>query len=120
MSWWNFKKEEPQTEVPEVKVEELPNYEDTGVTKELTPASPDFLNPKKSEPFFVRLDKFQDARSNLSEIGKRIEEMELVLEKLSEVKLKEDEEIDSWKEEMKKIRQNLSSIDKSLFDKVQF
>lgn len=123
MSWWIFgKKEEIKAPVvsPEVSVETLDTYESTGITRQLQPTSPNFAVAKKTEPFFVRIDKFQDARKNLTEIGKKLKEMETILVKISETKQKEDEELDSWKEEMKNIRSFLTTIDQNLFEKVQF
>jgi hypothetical protein len=123
MSWWIFGKKE-ETKLPEIReapVENIDNnFENIGVTRELQASSPNFAVAKKSEPFFVRIDKFQDAKKNLGEIGKRLKEMETVLGKINETKIKEDEEIASWKEEMKNIRSFLSTIDQNLFNRVQF
>jgi len=124
MSWWIFGKKEEVKEIPlesEVSIESVDNtIENIGVTKQLQSNSPNFAVARKSEPFFVRIDKFQDARKNLTEIGKKLRDMEDVLTKVNETKIKEDEELASWKEEMKNIRSFLSSIDQNLFDRVQF
>lgn len=124
MSWWIFGKKEEVKQSPsieEIPIENVDNtIENIGVTKELSSSNPNFSVAKRSEPFFVRIDKFQDARKNLTEIGKRLKDMENVLEKINETKIKEDEEISSWKEEMKNIRSNLSTIDQNLFSRVQF
>jgi len=124
MSWWIFGKKEEVKLPPiehEVSIESVDNtIENIGVTRELQASSPNFAVAKKSEPFFVRIDKFQDTKKNLAEIGKRLKEMETVLGKINETKIREDEEIASWKEEMKNIRSFLSTIDQNLFNKVQF
>lgn len=140
MSWWIFGKKEETSmdnvklakvdEIPEISVEpvETPELvsEESNNIREIksimptTSSSPNLEVAKKSEPFFVRVDKFSDARKNLSAIGDRLKDMEEVLAKIDEVKAKEDEEISSWKEEMKEIRSHLSNIDDSLFNKVQF
>ena len=74
----------------------------------------------KTEPFFVRMDKFQDTRKNLSEVVIRLKDMERILEKITEAKAKEDAELASWKEETRKIKSYLSTIEQSLFNKIQF
>lgn len=73
---------------------------------------------KESEPFFVRIDKFNEAKKNLVEISKKIETMESILDKLTETKAKEDAEISSWKQEITKIRSYVSEIDDSIFNKI--
>jgi hypothetical protein len=72
----------------------------------------------KNEPFFVRIDRFNDAKKNLFEIEKKLREMENVLVKIGETKQKEDEEIDSWKQDMKIIRSYLEDINQSVFSKL--
>jgi hypothetical protein len=54
----------------------------------------------KSDPFFVRIDKFNDAKKNLIEIEKKMRDMENVLARLGDTKQKEDAEIESWKQDM--------------------
>lgn len=124
MSWWIFGKKEEVNLPPiehEMSIESVDNtFENTGVTRELQASSPNFAVAKKSEPFFVRIDKFQDTKKNLTEIGRRLKDIETILGKINEAKAREDEEISSWKEEMKNIRSFLSTIDQSLFNKVQF
>ncbi|MBS3079737.1 hypothetical protein J4218_06460 [Candidatus Pacearchaeota archaeon] len=129
MSWWIFGKKEEKVEepvessisLPDISVESVDNtLENIGVTKELQSSSPNFEVAKKSEPFFVRMDKFQDTRKNLSEVVIRLKDMERILEKITEAKAKEDAELASWKEETRKIKSYLSTIEQSLFNKIQF
>lgn len=72
----------------------------------------------KSEPFFVRIDKFNEAKKNLIEIERKMRDMENVLVKLGETKQREDEEIESWKEDMKIIKGYLDEINGSVFSKL--
>lgn len=78
----------------------------------------EFGESKDKAPFFVRIDKFNDARENLRMVSKRLKEMDKVLEKIQEVKMREDEELAAWKEEMKLIRENLTKIDEDIFSKL--
>lgn len=73
---------------------------------------------KSSEPFFVRIDKFNDARGNLHLINGKLKEMGKILEKIEETKTREDHEIDAWKMDIKEIRENLSQIDEDIFNKI--
>lgn len=131
MSWWIFGKNEDKIEDKplegsmanqNISIEEIESdFEKTSHLKELPSMSNHNISiEKKSNTFFVRIDRFQNARNNLSEIEKRMKEMESILIKLNETKCKEDTEIESWKEEMKTIKSCLSIIDQSLFEKTQF
>lgn len=128
MSWWIFGKKEEMpvmnTETPMEEeqihveaVDELPELQ----PKTLSPStSPNFEVAKKTEPLFVRIDKFQEAKDNLANIEQKLSRMESILETLGEEKAKEDDEIANWREELREIRSNLSGIDQNLFNKVQF
>ncbi len=70
------------------------------------------------QPFFIRIDKFDDAKKNLQEINKKLKDMQNVLEKINEIKNKEDEELASWKEDIKNIKAYLTEIDSDVFNKI--
>ncbi len=72
----------------------------------------------KADPFFVRIDKFNEAKKNLVEIEKKMRDMENVLARLGETKQKEDDEIDSWKQDMKEIKAHLEDINDSVFSRL--
>lgn len=72
----------------------------------------------KSEPFFVRIDKFNEAKKSLVEIERKMRDMEEVLVKLGETKEKEDEEIDSWKQDLRVIKGYLGDINDSVFSRL--
>ncbi len=72
----------------------------------------------RNEPFFVRIDKFNEARKSLVEIERKLRDMENILVKIGETKQKEDEEIDSWKTDMKTIRNYLEDINESVFSRL--
>ncbi|MEM4181777.1 MAG: hypothetical protein QXX68_01325 [Candidatus Pacearchaeota archaeon] len=101
---------QPQMQISPVQ-SDLPEKELSTTIRELE-GTPD------KAPFFVRIDKFNDARENLRMIAKRLKEMDRVLEKIQEVKVREDEELAAWKEEMKSIRENLAKIDEDVFNKL--
>lgn len=71
-----------------------------------------------ADPIFVRIDKFQLAKKSIEQIRKKIDEMESVIEKLNEVKAKEEEEIKSWSSEISNLKMKLSEIDSNIFDQI--
>ena len=73
---------------------------------------------KQIEPIFVRIDKYQEAQKDFDEIKKKIKNIESVLRKIKDKKVKEDLEIASWNEELEKIKSRLSEIDSNIFDQI--
>ncbi len=72
----------------------------------------------KTEPVFVRIDKYQEALINFQDIKKRILETEDLLKEINEIKTKEEKELQEWEEEIKSAKEKLDKIDESLFGKL--
>jgi len=73
---------------------------------------------KRTEPLFVKLEKYEGALSTFNEIKLRVSEMDSMLKNIKEVKKQEEEEIDEWEKEIEMIKSRLDQIDKDLFNKV--
>jgi len=73
---------------------------------------------EKSEPVFVRLDKFQNAVKNFSEIKRQLVEIESYLEEIKKIRLNEDQELGEWEREILNIKEKLESIDRGVFSKL--
>jgi hypothetical protein len=72
----------------------------------------------KKDPFFIRMDKFNESKRNLIEIEKKMRDMENVLARLGDAKEREDAEIESWKSDMKEIKGYLEDINESVFSRL--
>lgn len=96
------------------------------ITKEIE--EPEFKMPRikevreiksaKLEPVFVRIDKYQESLLGFHEIKKKILEIESLLKDIKEIKSKEELELQSWEEEIRKTKERLAEIDSDLFQKV--
>lgn len=73
---------------------------------------------KKVEPVFVRLDKFNMTMQTFEEIKMKIEEIENVLRKTSEIKSKEEQELADWEREIQMIKSRIELIDRNVFNKL--
>jgi hypothetical protein len=106
----------------EVPVEELPqdfhfpepqfNEKKTIELSAMQPA------PKTTEPIFVRIDKFHEARKDFEEIKRKLKEIDSVLKRVKDIKAKEDAEILGWSGEIEKVKTRISGIDESFFNKM--
>ncbi len=128
MGWFNSKKKEE--EIPQLPSLQQVNPR-VGLKQDSAVVMNDFskvssttqeigsnCQMNKSEPFFIRVDKFNEAKKNLIEIERKMRDMEEVLVKLGETKEREDEEIDSWKQDLKVIKGYLGDINDSVFSRL--
>jgi len=88
-------------------------------TLELSPQMPPAEKiTKKVEPIFVRIDKFQDAQKDFKQIKEKVKEIESVLKKVKTIKEKEEAEINSWTEDLEKLKARLAEIDANIFNQL--
>ena len=73
---------------------------------------------RKTDPIYVRIDKFKSAVKSFEEIKVRVTEIESLLGKIREVKQKEDQELREWEQEVETIKARIDSIDTNIFSKL--
>jgi len=127
MSWFSLGKKEKVVELP-VQVpqivapaEELPSPPKELLAKDVPAITQEFSSgegDKGAEPFFVRIDRFNDARNRFNEISSQLKDMERILMKFQETQEKEKEEIEDWKKDIVDIKDYLSEVDKDVFNKI--
>jgi hypothetical protein len=88
------------------------------LSKQKSFETPEKQFPKKSEPIFVRLDKFESTSQALDEIKERIIEIEKYLDKTKELKEQEEKELEDWERELEILKSKLDSIDKNIFSAI--
>ena len=126
MGWFGSNKREQEVskdvlikEIPEIQSPKPIVTQDFPTISSVERENPLGITPgDKKDPFFVRIDKFNEAKKNLTEIELKLRDMENILAKIGDVKQKEDHEIESWKKDMGTIRGHLESINQSVFSKL--
>ena len=117
------------------KNEEFQGYEK--MRKPLTREIPsDFRAPQKSmarvvpeefreaatrvreEPIFIRIDKFEESLKTFEKIKDKIMEMDKMLRDTKNIKEEEEKELNSWEEEVQKIKGQIEKINRDIFSKV--
>ena len=73
---------------------------------------------RPADSIFVKIEDFQEAQKDFKEITKEIKKIEKVLVKVRDKKIKEDEEIADWTDEIEKTKSKLSEIDSEIFSKL--
>lgn len=70
------------------------------------------------EPLFIKIDRFQEAVKKFEEVKSKVTDIENALMKIKDMREKEDQELRSWEEEIKIMKEKVSNIDNSLFNKI--
>ncbi len=74
--------------------------------------------PKKIEPLFIKLDKFEGAMNTLEDTKQKISEIESLLTNIKEIKSREEQELTNWQKEIQEIKIKINTLDKELFGKL--
>jgi len=74
---------------------------------------------RKTEPIFIRIDKFEQSLQAFEKIKKNIAEIKKMFEEVKELKEKEEKELSLWESEIQKMKQQIDRIDRDIFSKVQ-
>ncbi|MEI7719426.1 MAG: hypothetical protein WCI72_06145 [archaeon] len=71
-----------------------------------------------SDSIFVRIDKFNSAKHDVDEIGRDLKQITQVIEKITDIKLKEDEEITEINKTLEEIKNRINRIDLEVFNRI--
>jgi len=72
----------------------------------------------KNTDVFVKIDKFYSARKALGDTQQKLEEMDELLRRIRETKLREEQELNGWDAELTKVKARVNEISGNLFEKV--
>ncbi|HPD81809.1 MAG TPA: hypothetical protein PK357_01780 [Candidatus Pacearchaeota archaeon] len=108
--------------------EEHPAYEESFPlmpsikSREITPSRryrEKSTGAKKVEPVFVRLDKFEEGMNLFDDIKAQIADMEHLIKNTKEIKQKEEEELNSWQNQLQEVKRQIERVDRDIFSKIE-
>ncbi|MFH1408331.1 MAG: hypothetical protein ABIH34_00325 [Nanoarchaeota archaeon] len=67
-------------------------------------------------PIFVKIDEYKDIVAIIAQIKSKLQEGRELLEKIEDIKNKEEGELDQWRAELDEVQRKMSFIDKTLFE----
>ncbi|MCX6749334.1 MAG: hypothetical protein NTW17_01140 [Candidatus Pacearchaeota archaeon] len=73
---------------------------------------------QESEPVFIRIDKFEEGLRTFEAIKSQISEIEKILAETKRIKEKEDIELRSWENELKRMKGEIEKISRDIFSKI--
>lgn len=77
------------------------------------------VRAKRTEPVFIRIDKFEESLKLFDKIKGQMSEVEKMLKGIKELKEKEDEELENWGSEIQAMKQKVEKVDKDLFSTIE-
>ncbi|MFH1327177.1 MAG: hypothetical protein ABIH59_03565 [archaeon] len=75
--------------------------------------------PFRREPVFIRIDKFEDALKTFEKTKKEVSEIEKALRDISTVREDENKELESWQNEVVKVKEQIEKVDKDIFSRIE-
>ena len=75
--------------------------------------------PQQTADVFVRIDKFHTARKSLSEIKNRLNDIDELVRRIRDTKLKEEQELAGWEKELLQIKTRVQTVAENIFEKVE-
>jgi len=73
---------------------------------------------RKTEPIFIRLDKFEESLKIFEKTRSQISEIENVLREINKIKEQEEKELQFWEQEIQNIKKQIEKVDKDIFSRV--
>jgi len=67
---------------------------------------------------FVKIDKFHSARRALGEIKGKLNDIDDLIKKIRETKLREEQELSNWEKDVMHIKARIENVSENIFEKV--
>lgn len=83
-----------------------------------TPSESFISLDSKAKEVFVKIDKFQSARKSLSSAKEKVQEIEDMLKKIRDVRMREDQELTGWERDIESVKSRIEEISKNIFEKL--
>lgn len=117
----------PEKEAEEAEVPEIPEPKKAPKIEEIEELSPipveravaELRPARKTEDIFVKIDKFHSARKSLALARTKLHEIDQLLGKIRETRMREEQELESWEKEIDLIKSKIEDVTKNIFEKVE-
>jgi len=89
------------------------------IKKEIKPSVSRTVEIKdKDKDIYVKLEKYRNARKSLGDIESRLLEIDDLLKRIRETKLREEQELSAWEGEIISLKGKLKEVTENIFEKV--
>jgi hypothetical protein len=107
--------------LPEMpKVEEKPKvkYAPAPPVERPAPVFDKSMKTPTVKDVFVKIDKFHTARRQMREVQQKLYEMDELVKKIRETKMREEQELAAWERDIEAIRSKIKEVTTNIFEKV--
>ncbi len=73
----------------------------------------------RTKDVFVRIDKFYAARKALETTRDKLNEIDELLRKIRETKMREEQELNGWEKELAEIKSRIVDVSENIFEKIE-
>ena len=77
---------------------------------------PERVTLREEKPLFIKIDKYKEALRLIDNVKARLSEAEHILDELHRIKQDEDRQLQSWRNDIEKLKEKLLDADKTLFE----
>ena len=70
-----------------------------------------------SNDVFVKIEKFHTARKTLKDVAEKLEEIDELIKKIRETKIREEQEISGWENDVTAVKTRLADVLENIFEK---
>jgi hypothetical protein len=68
---------------------------------------------------FVKIEKYKAVRKNLQEISTKINDIEEMLKRIRDIKMREEQELSSWEKDMIAAKSRIKEVTENIFEKLE-
>jgi hypothetical protein len=101
---------------------QMPLQKNKFMEQSVAPLPAHFSKPPVQEKYphvFIKIDRFFSAKKALSETKDQLDQIEDLLKKIREVKLREEQELARWEHELLSIKSRVREVTQNIFEKVE-
>jgi len=73
---------------------------------------------KKASDVFVKIDKYNSARRAMGDVKMKLVEIDELIKRIRETKIREEQEIVAWEKDMENIKARMKDITENIFEKI--
>ncbi|MBI2632606.1 hypothetical protein HYW75_06380 [Candidatus Pacearchaeota archaeon] len=89
-------------------------------TQQFSLPIPHFSKPaSRNQDIFVKIEKFQAAKRSLQTTHEHLEQIDSILKKIRETKLKEEQELTTWEKDLSLAKSRIQEITENIFEKLE-
>lgn len=85
------------------------------------PRKEDFRSLRReigSPDIFVKIDKFRNARKTFNEVKAKLNEIDDLIKRIRETKMREEQELSAWERDVQNIKSRVKDVSENIFEKV--